>query len=94
MKMLHLSRFIMVVVFIQLLTITPVFAFGEVSTTIFGVAIKGYDTVAYHTDGRAQKGSSKYAYKWNDAKWYFASQAHKDLFIKDPERYAPRYGGY
>jgi YHS domain-containing protein len=79
---------------ILLLTSIPVAAFEEVSTTIFGVAIKGYDTVAYHTKGQALKGSSKYAHKWNDATWYFSSQEHKDLFIKDPEKYAPRYGGY
>ena len=66
----------------------------KVNTTIFGVAIKGYDTVAYHTEGRPVKGSSKISHKWNDAKWYFASTAHRDLFIKDPERYAPQYGGY
>ena len=66
----------------------------KVTTTLFGVAINGYDTVAYHTEGRAVKGNSKMSHKWNDAKWYFASQAHRDLFIKDPERYAPQYGGY
>ena len=66
----------------------------KVNTTFFGVAIKGYDTVAYHTAGRAVKGSSKISHKWNDAKWYFVSEANRDLFTKDPERYAPQYGGY
>ena len=94
MKTQHLLRSILIIILVQLVTITSVFAFDEVNTTIFGVAIKGYDTVAYHTEGRAVKGSSKYAHKWNDAKWYFASQEHKDLFVKDPEKYAPRYGGY
>jgi len=69
-------------------------AFEEVNTTFFGVAIKGYDTVAYHTEGRAVKGKSKFSHKWNDAKWYFSSAANKDLFAADPERYAPQYGGY
>lgn len=94
MKTQHFSRSILIIILVQLVTITPVLAFEEVNTTIFGVAIKGYDTVAYHTEARAVKGSSKYAHKWNDAKWYFASQEHKDLFVKDPEKYAPRYGGY
>ena len=58
------------------------------------VAIKGYDTVAYHTEGRAVKGKSKYSHKWNDAKWYFATPGNRDLFAADPERYAPQYGGY
>ena len=69
-------------------------AAGKVNSTFFGVAIKGYDTVAYHTEGRAMKGSSKISHKWNDAKWYFVSEANRDLFIKEPERYAPQYGGY
>ena len=69
-------------------------ALDEVNTTFFGVAIKGYDTVAYHTEGRAVKGKSKFSHKWNDAKWYFSSAENKGLFAADPERYAPQYGGY
>ena len=69
-------------------------AFEKVNQTFWGVAIKGYDTVAYHTEGRAVKGDSKYAYKWNDAKWYFTNANNRDLFATDPERYAPQYGGY
>ena len=65
-----------------------------VNTTFFGVAIKGYDTVAYHTAGQAVKGKSEFSHKWNDAKWYFSSAQNKDLFAADPERYAPQYGGY
>jgi hypothetical protein len=65
-----------------------------VNTTIFGVSIKGYDTVAYHTENRAVKGSSTYSYTWNDAKWYFVSAENRDLFAADPDRYAPQYGGY
>ncbi len=69
-------------------------AFDEVNKTFFGVAIKGYDTVAYHTEGRAVKGRNEYSYVWNDAKWYFASAGNRDLFSADPQRYAPQYGGY
>ena len=69
-------------------------AFNEVNKTSFGVAIKGYDTVAYHTEGRAVKGDSKFYYDWNDASWYFSSAANRNLFAADPERYSPRYGGY
>ena len=65
-----------------------------VNTGWFGVAIKGYDTVAYHTEGRAIKGTSDYSHEWNDARWDFASAQNRDLFAADPERYAPQYGGY
>ncbi len=65
-----------------------------VNTSWFGVAIKGYDTVAYHTEGRAVKGKSEFSHEWNDAKWHFASAKNRDLFAAAPERYAPKYGGY
>ena len=69
-------------------------AADPVNTTLFGVAIKGYDAVAYHTENRAVKGRSEFSHKWNDARWYFASAANRDLFAADPERFAPQYGGY
>ena len=69
-------------------------AFEKVNQTSWGVAIKGYDPVAYHTEGRAVKGQSQYSQAWNDAEWYFTSAENRDLFAADPERYAPKYGGY
>ena len=96
----HLSKaarqailIVLVITAIILFTNTGM-AFDEVNTTFFGVAIKGYDTVAYHTESRAVKGKSKFSHKWNDAKWYFSSAENRDLFTADPERYAPQYGGY
>jgi hypothetical protein len=58
------------------------------------VAIRGYDTVAYFTDGKAIKGSPSFEYVWDDARWQFASLAHRDMFIADPDRYAPQFGGF
>jgi hypothetical protein len=75
-------------------------AFGEnaskplVNTDADKVAIKGYDPVAYFTDGRAAKGSPEYEYMWLGARWRFASAAHRDLFTRRPDYYAPRFGGY
>jgi len=66
-----------------------------VNTGYFGdVAIKGYDPVAYFTDGKAVEGDEQYSYNWLGATWHFASAAHRDLFATDPSRYAPQYGGY
>lgn len=59
-----------------------------------GIAISGYDTVGYFTEGRAMKGSPEFEYTWQDAKWLFATSEHRDLFAQDPERYAPRFGGF
>ena len=79
---------------IFIIVINSGMAFDEVNKTSFGVAIKGYDTVAYHTENRAVKGRSEFSHPWNDAVWYFASAENRDLFRADPERYAPQYGGY
>jgi hypothetical protein len=59
-----------------------------------GVAIQGYDTVAYFTEGRAMQGKSEFEYVWGESRWWFATAEHRDLFAGDPERYAPRFGGY
>ena len=58
------------------------------------VAIKGYDTVAYFTEGRAVKGSPEFEYVWQDARWWFTKAEHRDLFAQDPDAYAPRFGGF
>ena len=59
-----------------------------------GVAIQGYDTVAYFTEGRAMQGKPALEYFWGESRWWFATAEHRDLFAADPERYAPRFGGY
>ncbi len=59
-----------------------------------GIAIRGFDTVAYFTEGKAIKGTETFQTQWMGATWLFASQQHKDLFIAEPEKYAPQYGGY
>lgn len=59
-----------------------------------GIAIKGYDPVAYFADGKPVKGSPKHSHDWMGAQWQFASDDHKQQFIANPEKYAPRYGGY
>ncbi|MDO9451325.1 MAG: YHS domain-containing (seleno)protein [Stagnimonas sp.] len=67
---------------------------GILSDSATGIAINGYDTVAYFTDKKPVKGSDSYTTSWKGASWKFASQSHLDLFKADPEKYAPQYGGY
>jgi len=59
-----------------------------------GVAVQGYDVVAYFTDKAAVKGSARFVHTWNGVEWRFASPEHRDAFEKDPARYAPAFGGY
>ena len=58
------------------------------------VALEGYDTVAYFTDGHPVKGSSTFSFSFDDATYYFASAEHQKMFAADPDRYAPQYSGY
>lgn len=59
-----------------------------------GLAVHGYDAVAYFSEGRALKGSAQHATVYNDATYQFASKEHLQAFKKHPEKYAPQYGGY
>jgi len=64
-------------------------------TTYFGnLAVEGYDTVAYFTEGKAVKGKKAFQTAWKDANWRFSTQEHLALFKASPEDYAPQYGGY
>lgn len=64
------------------------------NTNSLGVAIKGYDTVAYFTEGKAVKGKKEFEYEWQDAKWRFSSASNRDKFVANPQAYAPQYGGF
>lgn len=59
-----------------------------------GVALRGYDVVAYFAEGAPRHGSAEFAHSWNGAEWRFASAGNRDSFAADPARYAPQYGGY
>ncbi len=59
-----------------------------------GVALKGYDPVAYFEQGRPVKGSLKSPHEWMGATWWFASAENRALFSKDPQKFAPQFGGY
>ncbi len=59
-----------------------------------GVAIKGTDPVAYFTEEQAVKGNSQFSHQWGNTTWWFASAENRDLFIENPAKYAPQYGGF
>lgn len=59
-----------------------------------GVAINGYDPVAYFTDSKSEMGMKEFSYKWNGAEWYFSNKNHLEMFKKNPDKYAPQYGGF
>ena len=68
---------------------------SKINTGYFGnVAIKGYDPVAYFTEGKAIKGNEGHALKWLGATWHFSNVEHRQMFADSPLRFAPQYGGH
>lgn len=59
-----------------------------------GLAIHGYDPVAYFTDGKPVEGKAEFTHRYEGAVWRFATAANRDAFAAEPQRYAPQYGGY
>ena len=76
--------------------VLPVFAQTKclVNLDSSGVAIQGYDPVAFFTDHKPVKGNPKFVSKRDGAIYFFASKEHKALFNADPVKYEPVYGGY
>lgn len=59
-----------------------------------GLAIQGFDPVAYFTQHKAVKGNKQYVATSDGVKYYFATTANKNLFLKDIKKYEPQYGGW
>ena len=64
--------------------------FGSVK----GVAVSGYDPVAYFTEGKPVKGNPAIKVTHAGADWYFASAANQQAFSLAPDKYMPQYGGH
>jgi YHS domain-containing protein len=58
------------------------------------LAIDGYDPVAYFTEQKPVKGSSEFRSDFHGSTFQFASAAHRDAFVGNPEKFVPQYGGY
>ncbi len=59
-----------------------------------GIALDGYDAVAFHTEGATIKGSSDYTTTYEGAKYRFSSAKNQKRFEANPNKYVPAYGGY
>lgn len=66
----------------------------ELNASSTGLALQGYDPVAYFTQGQPTKGNWKITANHNDATYRFASEEHKEKFLANPDAYLPQYGGY
>ena len=59
-----------------------------------GLGLAGYDPVAFFTDSAAIRGDSTLRASYGGATYWFASEAHRALFVATPARYVPQFGGY
>ena len=90
------KQFIMKFATLLLLTTLSASTYAQKSEifTNKGIAVKGYDVVAYFEESKPVKGSKEHQLKWKDAIWYFSSAENLAKFKEEPQRFAPQYGGY
>src|SRR5262245_25113039 len=59
-----------------------------------GLAISGFDPVAYFTEGKALFGRPEIELNVGGAVWRFTNEGNRGAFASHPDVYAPRFGGY
>ncbi len=84
------GRFIRAIVLLAAATLVA--AASSVAET--RTAIRGYDPVAYFTMNKAVQGDPAITYVWDGTRYLFANTRHRDMFVADPDRYAPQFAGY
>ena len=88
-------KYIALIGVVAALLITQIVTAGvDTETDKNDVILAGHDAVAYQTENQAVLGSADYTAVYNGAIYRFASANNRDLFNKNPEKYAPMYGGY
>ncbi len=59
-----------------------------------GLAIYGFDPVAYFTDAKPRVGLPEFEYALGGATWRFRNEGNRAAFIAHPEVYMPQFGGF
>ncbi len=59
-----------------------------------GLALRGYDPVSYFTAGKPERGLPQHSHVHEGSKFLFASAENRALFVANPDKYAPQFGGY
>lgn len=59
-----------------------------------GLALQGYDPVAFFTENKPVKGREEFVARHQGARYQFASKENRDRFKQDPGKYEPAFGGY
>jgi YHS domain-containing protein len=61
---------------------------------IDGVAMDGFDVIAYFEDSKPAKGSTEFSFEYRGATWLFASAERRDMFAADPAKFEPKFNGW
>lgn len=67
---------------------------GEWYTNEKGVVLDGYDPVSYFQNEKPRQGKTEYSTVYEGATFHFASAENRDMFLENPEKYTPKYGGH
>jgi YHS domain-containing protein len=59
-----------------------------------GLALQGFDPVAYFTQNKPVKGKPEFTTVRQGATYYFASAGNKARFDKEPDKFEPAFGGF
>lgn len=87
-------RVSILVLWITFLTLSAAPAAAEKVFVRDGFGVSGYDPVAYFTDGVPTRGSDQFIAEHASVTYKFASAEHRDLFLAEPDKYLPQYGGH
>jgi hypothetical protein len=94
MKLLGAIGVILMSLVFSLLLMTGLCGAASGESSVNGVAIKGYDSVAYFNAGKSMEGSESFTFQWHDMIWLFENKENRDMFAASPIKFAPQYDGY
>jgi YHS domain-containing protein len=67
---------------------------SPINVDAHGLALRGYDPVAYFQDGKPARGAENLSASYGGARYLFASESHRKLFLENPKKYIPEFGGF
>ena len=89
-----MRRFIALPIIVMVLISAALAEKRLINTDRNGVALKGYDPVAYFTENKPVKGNPQFQATYSGGTYYFSSPENKRLFEADPKQYEPQFGGF
>ena len=67
---------------------------SRINLDAHGVALGGYDPVAYFENGKPTRGIATIFASYEGARYLFTTTAHRRVFLENPKKYIPQFGGF